>query len=70
MDRAVPEVSNDAAASQRDVRERSVVRKHRDDRLAVARIGNTGRLVRTQLEKRATLPGAAVEHGYIVPGLQ
>ena len=38
-------------------------------RPAAAGIGDTGCLVRTQLEERTTLCGAAVEHGDIVSGL-
>src|ERR1700730_3158967 len=69
MDRASGEVSDDAVVPQRDVSDRRVVREHRDNHVAAAGIGDTGCLVRTQLEERTTLCGAAVEHGDIVSGL-
>src|SRR3977135_3803073 len=69
MDRASGEVSDDAVVPQRDVSARRGVRDDGDNRIAAAGIGDTGCLVRTQLEERTALCGAAVEHGDIVSGL-
>src|SRR5260370_37779839 len=69
MDRAAGEVADDAVVTKLDVSDRRVGREHRDNHVAAASIGDTGCLVRTQLEERTTFCGAAVEHGDIVSGL-
>ena len=69
MDCALRQAADDAAVRERHRHEGVIVREHGDDHFAAARIGNVGCLVCTELEQRATLLGAAVEHGDIVSGL-
>ena len=59
-------MGDQAVFAKSNVRCRIVMREHRDDRFAVARIGKIGRLARTELEQRAASSGRPIEYGDIV----
>ena len=69
VDRALGETRDDAAVCQGDVRERRVVGEHGNDRLAPARVGDAGRLMRSELDELAALVRTAIEDRHLMSSL-
>src|SRR5262245_64640003 len=69
MNRPLWEACDYTVVCEHHLSSRRVVRKHRDNHLAVASIGNPGCPARAHVNERVTLAGGTVEHGDIVSGL-
>src|SRR5450755_2242655 len=70
MDRTLWKTRNETLFCKRDNGCRVIVRKHRDHRLAAARIGNRSRLVGTERGKRSVSSRSAIKYAEVVSALQ